>query len=308
MPASIYFKCKIWSLITKMKTKLYITFILLVFAASTCNMPADQPEKKQPASIQRDITYCTMGVVELKMDLYMPENITEPTPTAVYIHGGGWTNGNKSSTGGKDIRALTQAGFVVFSLDYRLAPEYRFPAMIEDVKCAIRSIRAHAEEYNVDPDHIGAYGESAGGHLASLLGTSDKSAGFDVGEYLEYSSRVQAVIDMYGPADFTVNFPGGYSRLKDKVFGGFDAALASPVTYISADDPPFLILHGDQDKLVPFEQSWVFQKQLLSANVPVTLVIVKNAGHGFRPVNGEINPAREEITQMIVDFFNETLK
>jgi acetyl esterase/lipase len=241
------------------------------------------------------------------MDMYAVENLTS-APAVIYVHGGAWTSEDKNTVNGDDIHALVQAGFVVFSINYRLAPEYRFPAMIEDVKCAVRSIRAHAQEYHVAPDHIGAVGESAGGHLVSLLGTSDKSAGFDVGEYLEYSSRVQAVVDMFGLADLTADFSGKYKRFKNVVFGTFDIALASPVTYISADDPPFLILHGEHDMTVPIEQSRMLQERLALVNVPATLVVVKNADHGFKPVSLAIDPTRAEIIQMIVDFFIRTLK
>lgn len=255
-----------------------------------------------------DVTYCTMDGVELKMDIYYPEAVTGSRPAVMYVHGGGWASGSKADGAGvKDILALQQAGFLTVAIDYRLAPKYKFPAMIEDVKCAVRFLRAHAEQLNIDPDRMGVYGGSAGGHLVNMLGVTDQSAGFDVGEYLEYSSRVQAVVDMFGPADLTVEFPGGYGRLGDTVFGGFDAALASPVTYVTSDDPPFLILHGDKDELVPFAQSESFYARLQAAGVPSELVVVKNAGHGFAPTGGAISPTRAQITQMVVEFFNQYL-
>ena len=166
----------------------------------------------------------------------------------------------------------------------------------------MRSLRAHADEYNLDPDRIGVWGGSAGGHLAAMLGTTDKNAGFDVGEYLDQSSRVQAVVDMFGPADLTVPFEGGYESAR-RVFDGFDAARASPVTYVSADDPPFLILHGTEDELVPLEQSQILLARLQAAGVPAELVIVANAAHGFTPAPGGISPSRREISQRVVDFF-----
>ena len=256
-----------------------------------------------------DVTYCTVDGVELKMDVYFPAESSQPLPAVVYVHGGGWTSGDKGGgVGVQEISALTEKGFVAFSINYRLAPEYRFPAMIEDVKCAIRSIRAHADGYHVDPNRIGVWGGSAGGHLVSLLGTSDESAGFDVGEYLDYSSRVQAVVDMFGPVDLTRMFPAAQTRNASQVFSADQLEAASPVTYISADDPPFLILQGDQDPVVPPEQSQIFYDRLTSANVPATLVMVKNAGHGFKPMTGKIDPSRIELTQMIVEFFTKYLK
>ncbi len=242
------------------------------------------------------------------MDLYYPANGAGPFAVTMYVHGGGWSSGDKAQGAGAiEIPELQRVGFLVVSVNYRLAPEHVFPAMIEDVKCAVRSLRAHASEYNLDPNRIGVWGGSAGGHLAALLGTADESAGFDVGEYLEYSSRVQAVVDMFGPADLTVPFPGGYESARP-VFGNFDAALASPVTYVTADDPPFLILHGEKDALVPMEQSEILLAALQSVGVRAQLVRVVNANHSFKPDGGPINPSRKEIAQLVVAFFEQMLK
>ncbi len=260
-------------------------------------------------TVEKDATYCTVEGVELKMDIYYPSSGEAPWPVTMYVHGGGWSSGDKSQGAGMfEIPSLQSAGFLVVSVNYRLAPEYVFPAMIEDVKCAVRYLRAHASQYNLDPNRIGVWGGSAGGHLVALLGTADESAGFDVGEYLDQSGRVQAVVDMFGPADLTVQFEGGYEKARH-VFADFDAALASPVTYVSSDDPPFLILHGEVDTLVPIEQSQILLVKLQAAGVPAELVTVANAGHSFRPEDGKsINPTRKEIAQMVVKFFEEQLR
>ncbi len=282
-------------------------------ATSPTSSPAFDSAKRGTSDL--DITYCTPDGVELKMDIHYPESGDGPWPVAMYVHGGGWVSGDKSKgVGARDLPALTQAGFLTVAINYRLAPEYKFPAQIEDVKCAVRFLRAHAAEYNLDPERIGAWGGSAGGHLVSLLGTADESAGWDVGEYLDQSSRVQAVVDMFGPSDLTA---GDFiimrrERKADILFGVADltdpvVAQASPINHVSADDPPFLILHGAKDDLVPPNQSQTFYKALLTAGVPAQLVMVENAGHGFAPVEGAINPARGEITQMIVRFFQQTL-
>lgn len=271
-------------------------------------LPSSEFDSSKLGSLESDITYCTMDGVALKMDVYYPSENTGHFPVTMYVHGGGWSSGNKAQgAGAMEIPALQAAGFLVVSVNYRLAPEYPFPAMIEDVKCAVRSLRAHAGEYNLDPNRIGVWGGSAGGHLVALLGTTDESAGFDVGEYLEYSSRVQAVVDMFGPADLTVQFEGGYESAS-RVFGDFDAALASPVTYVTADDPPFLMLHGENDKLVPIEQSEILLAALQGAGVPAELIRVVNANHSFKPDGGQISPSRREIAQLVVTFFEETLK
>ena len=310
--------------------KLFSFLTLLAITALACSLPskpsvstqpietATQPSVTNEASafdssklgtVEKDVTYCTVNGVELKMDIYYPSSNNGLFPVTMYVHGGGWSSGDKAQGAGMfEIPALQRAGFLVVSVNYRLAPEYVFPAMIEDVKCAVRSLRAHANEYNLDPNRIGVWGGSAGGHLVSLLGTTDAGAGFDVGEYLDQSSRVQAVVDMFGPADLTVQFEGGYENTS-RVFGGFDAALASPMTYVSNDDPPFLIFHGEVDQLVPIEQSEILLAKLQAAGVPAELVRVANAGHGFKPDAGKnINPSRLMIVQMTVEFFEKTLK
>ena len=273
--------------------------------------PTGEFDSAKLGTIERDVTYCTVDGVELKMDVYYPSENNGRFPVAMYVHGGGWHKGDKGGgAGAADLPQLQEAGFLVVAVNYRLAPEYLFPAMIEDVKCAVRSLRAHADEYNLDPNRIGVWGGSAGGHLVALLGTTDESAGFDVGEYLEYSSRVQAVVDMFGPADFTAvpEVSEGASSTVNEAFRDFDLALASPVTYVTVDDPPFLILHGEKDTLVPIEQSEILLATLQKAGVPAELVRVKNAGHSFKPVGGEISPTRPELSQMILNFFEETLK
>ncbi|MBI2334037.1 MAG: alpha/beta hydrolase [Chloroflexi bacterium] len=255
---------------------------------------------------QRDVTYCTTDGVELKMDVYYPANATRTTPLVVFIHGGGWSQGDKAETQGRLVPSLLDAGFTVASLNYRLAPEYPFPAQLEDVKCAIRSFRANADQYGIDPNHIGMWGPSAGGHLVSMLGVTDPAAGFERGEYLDRSSRVQAVVDMYGPADLMVDFSQTYVDLKDMVFGDFDLAKASPVTYISADDPPFLILQGDQDPVVPLSQSQSFYDAMIASGMQAELVVVQGGDHGFN--NPSTTPNRDEIIAKVVQFFEEHLK
>jgi len=265
--------------------------------------------------IERDVTYGIADGVALKLDLYYPKSVASAVPIAVYVHGGGWTAGDKSGGAGlRDLQELVSRGYLVAAINYRLAPRYKFPAQIEDVKCAIRYLRANAVRHGADPERIGAWGGSAGGHLVALLGVTDSGAGFDgSGGYLDQSSRVQAVVDMFGPTDLTKLFAGVNPRLIETVFGTTDrnAELlkkASPVNYVSIDDPPFLILHGELDKLVPPSQSQVFYEKLKETGVPATLVIVKNAGHGFSEAASPIWPSREEISKMVADFFDRHLK
>ena len=265
--------------------------------------------------VERDVVYsCCQGVPE-KMDIYYPRPTGSPFPVVLYIHGGGWYSGDKSSgTGQQDIPELVARGYLVASVDYRLAPRYIFPAQIEDLKCAVRFLRANAATYDLDPAHIGVFGDSAGGHLAALLGVTDGTYAFDSADgSIEQSSRVQAVVDMFGPADLTQTFEEDRSLLIEHVFNTSDPESeiikqASPLTYVSKDDPPFLIIHGDKDDQVLLEQSQELYQKLVSTDVPATLVEVKNAGHGLVPVGGPISPTRTEITSLIGDFFDRYLK
>ncbi len=266
-------------------------------------------------SIQKDVTYCAPDGVPQKMDLYFPKvSDGKPAPVVVYVHGGAWQAGDKTGgVGLGDMSLLTLRGYLFVSINYRLAPRWKWPAQIQDSKCAIRFLRAQAKSYNLDPDRIGAMGGSAGGHLVALLGVTDRSAGFDVGEYLDQSSRVQAVVDLYGPADLTVkHFTETQASILRGVFGvqaPGDPVLAkaSPVTYVSKDDPPFLILQGDKDTTVPPSQSQELYDRLQAGGVTATLVMVKNAGHGFVPVGGAISPSLAELAKTTLDFFDKRL-
>lgn len=294
-----------------------VTIVFLVGVAFVPVFGVIPSESALPgfAKVDRDVTYGMVDGVTLKMDLYYPSGIVEPAPVAVYVHGGGWVSGDKASGAGfQEVQELVNRGYLVSAVNYRLAPRYKFPAQIEDVKCAIRCIRANAKKYGVDPTRIGAWGGSAGGHLVSLLGLTDASAGFDgSGGYLNQSSRVVAVVDMFGPTDLTNLYAGVNPQMMESVFGTVDrngeiAKKASPVTYVSTEAPPFLILHGELDALVPLSQSQILYEKLKATGVPATLVLVKNAGHGFSPVHTPISPSRQEITQMVADFFDRYVK
>jgi len=276
------------------------------------------PAAIDPASlgkVERDITYGVADGIALKMDIYYPKEASGAVPAVLYVHGGGWITGNKTAGAGVlEIPELVSRGYLVAAVNYRLAPRYKFPAQIEDVKCAVRFLRANAATYGIDPERIGAWGGSAGGHLVALLGVTDATAGLEGdGGYADQSSRVQAVVDMFGPSDLTTAFQGANPRLLERVFGTTDrysetVKLASPVTWVSSDDPPFLILHGEKDRLVPLSQSEILHDRLIAASVPATLTVVKNAGHGFAPAGGPIDPSRLAITKMVADFFDQHLK
>jgi acetyl esterase/lipase len=274
------------------------------------------PESGIPSAVppvQIDLTYCTpLEGVRLTMDLYNPKSGQGPYPVVLYVHGGGWTGGDKSDGIGLLLmQELTQRGYLFVAINYRLAPKYSFPDPIEDVKCAVRHLRANAAQYNLDAEKIGALGGSAGGHLVGLLGTTDAVAGWDDGEYADQSSRVQVVVDMYGPADLVALFPSSNRLQSQQIFLVDDPeelAQFSPVTFVSSDDPPFLLLHGELDEVVPLEQSRIFYEKLKAAGIPVELIVVKNAGHSFQPKGGDIQPNLHEIFQTVAEFFDRYLQ
>lgn len=251
--------------------------------------------------------------------------VTEPAtwhrraPVAVYVHGGSWVAGNYDS-GGSLIDAIRQAltakGFVVVGVDYRLGPRNPWPDQIDDVKCAIRYVRHNARRLGVDPAAVGAWGQSAGGQLAALLGTAGAPVGWDVGPYLDESSRVEAVVDISGPSDLlTMGTKGdalGVARSflsllrpypDDQL--GFDLKTSSPVTYVAPGDPPFLILDGSNDEIVSPHQSQELAWDLGANGVPRRLVTVARGGHAL-DTRGE-SPSESALVALVVDFFERTL-
>jgi acetyl esterase/lipase len=267
----------------------------------------------------RNVIYGKAENVELKMDIYFPSNEEgKPVPAVMFVHGGGWSVGDKSRmTFPQLLPLLLKRGYLVASINYRLAPKYKFPAQIEDAKCAVRFLRAHAGEFNLVPNRIGVEGESAGGHLVALLGLTDAGAGFEGnGGWSGQSSRVEAVADLFGPADLTnfgIKSNGDYRATAEDVFGAtFDGdpvlKRASPVTYISKNAPPFLLLHGNRDEVVPLGQSLELDEKLKAAGVSSTLVIVTNYAHGGTPIGMKTSPPASEIPKIIADFFDRTLK
>jgi acetyl esterase/lipase len=261
--------------------------------------------------IIRDLAYVPDGHKRQKLDLFLPKQSEgdPPLPLIVWVHGGAWLAGSKDNC--LSAHFLRQ-GYAAASINYRLSQHAIFPAQIEDCKAAIRFLRANSGKYNIDPNRIGVWGASAGGHLVALLGTTGDVKQFDKGPNLQVSSRVQAVCDFFGPTDFTKMSAFESSMDHDspgspesKLIGGpvqenkEACKRANPITYVSKDDPPFLICHGDKDPLVPHNQSVLLNDALEKAGVSVKFHTVKDGGHGFR------NP---EVDRMVLEFFNKHLK
>jgi acetyl esterase/lipase len=260
---------------------------------------------------ENDIVFGKGGSTELRLDLAMPRG-EGPFPAIVCLHGGGWIGGERQKMRGT-IEALARKGYVAISPDYRLAPRDRFPAQIEDCKAAVRWLRANADKYHVNPQRIGAFGFSAGAHLACLLGVTGKDDGLEGdGGNAEQSSAVQAVVSFFGPTDFTqpiwskevreqhlLPFLGGTADEKADVY-----RRASPLTYAGRKSPPFLFVHGTADAIVPIQQSGTMVKKLRQADVPAQLIALDGEGHGW----GWSRENRLRSLAHMIAFFDENLK
>ncbi|MCE9611638.1 MAG: alpha/beta hydrolase [Chthoniobacter sp.] len=295
------------------KSPLPLVLTLTLFSLATA-LAADAPNTGVKAL--RDIEYVPGGGRPRMLDLFLPEKSTAALPLVVWIHGGAWSAGSKE--GGPAPRLVAE-GFAVASINYRLSQQAIFPAQIEDCKAAIRFLRGHAKEYGIDAGHIGVFGASAGGHLVALLGTSGDVKDLEGKDGdLAVSSRVQAVCDWFGPTDLTkmAAQSGPESRLnhdapqspESRLVGGPIqerkelASRANPLTYVSRDDPPFLIMHGDRDPLVPLKQSQDLDEALRAAGAESKLQIIAGAGHGGPGFD------KPEAVQMIREFFARHLR
>lgn len=302
-----------------MRPVISMLFALMFCSTTISAAPTTQQNNNAPlpkgVRAERDIQYVPDGDEAQRLDLYLPQQQSDrPLPIVVWIHGGGWSAGTKA-----DCPAIfmVQRGYVAASVEYRFSQKARFPAQIQDCQAAIRWIRANSRKYNIDPEHIGVWGASAGGHLVALLGTAGgKNAFAKIGGNDEQSDRVQAVCDWFGPADFNTvmsqseadktknifkfNTSGDpYSNLIGANLGEDHARCdaVSPVHYVSKDNPPFLIMHGTTDALVPFAQSVELADALKNAGVQVILQRFPGSGHGS-PAFG-LPPVHDLITRFM---------
>lgn len=238
-----------------------------------------------------DIAYVTGGHERNMLDLYIPAT-PGPYPLIIWIHGGAFRMGSKAD---RVPLAMLNRGYAIAAMNYRLSQHAIFPAQIEDCKAAVRWLRAHAGIYNFDNTRFVAWGESAGGYLAAMLGTCGHVRSWDVGLHLDQSSQVQAVIDFYGPTDFLQmdcqRVPHGMTHddadsPESMLIGGpiqhhIDACTrANPITHINGYAAPFLIVHGDADPLVPYGQSQLLVHALQQQSVSVTLHTIIGGEHG----------------------------
>ena len=250
--------------ITLMKYAYLLGFIKIV------NLKPEVPDFIEE---YKDIEYKKIGDVSLKLDIYKLKKLSSPAPVLIFIHGGGWRTGKRSDYLPYLIDFAKQ-GYVTATVSYRLIKKAKFPAAVRDVKCAVKWIRAHADEYLIDPTKIAVIGGSAGGHLSMMIGYSSDEAEYD-GECAcdSVSSRVQAVVNLYGPSDLTTDYALSRREVTEFIELSYDEApemyqQASPINFISNDDPPTLIFHGTLDELVPVRQSDNLKKKLDEAGIP----------------------------------------
>ncbi len=284
--------------------------LLLCILAILAIPAASQDAATAPATavaVLPDIVYGTGDGVELKLDLARPvsDKLVGPNgaPCIVVIHGGAWRMGDKASHR-SEIRRFADEGFVSATIQYRFAPDHKFPAQVEDVKAAVRFLRAHASDYGIDPDRIGAVGFSAGAHLSLMLATLDSDQYAGQGGWSDQSSKVQAAVSFYGPTLFTAdNMPARTEPLVLDFLGGTIADVpetykkASPVTHVNAGDPPMLLFQGTTDELVPYTQAFEMTDAMTRHGVPGRVEMLIGAGHGWGGVE------RDRSYEQTLEFF-----
>ncbi len=290
--------------------------LMLVGVASAQDRPKEPKKQQQQLlaklDVKKDVVYAQAGDIDLKLDVYSPkESRSELRPCIVWIHGGGWQSGDKASGFSRLGRFLASGDYVGVSVGYRLTDKASWPAQIHDCKAAVRYLRANAKELGIDHEKIGLWGSSAGGHLVSLLGTSSDAPELE-GELgvTGISSHVACVVDFCGPSDF-LRFSQDNPRESSpgnavyKLFGGpisekaDTARQASPIHYVSKNDPPFLIVHGTDDKTVPLDQAVAFHTAQEKAGMDTTLVKIEGGGHGI---------GGPEIEETVREFFAKHLQ
>lgn len=267
----------------------------------------------------RDVTYQTVdGYRPQVVDIYVPAT-KGPHPLVLYIHGGGWRAGHTRHSGAfsnwpKVLASLAAEGFTVASLEYRLSSEAQFPAQLQDSNAALRFLRAHAAQYRIDPARVGVWGGSAGGHLTALTALTCRDTALDPAAASD--GCVQAAVTWYGVFDFAgMNATPDGNSAGAKLLGCQGPCtdeknrLVSPVTYVDAKDPPFLLIHGDEDKVVPVTQSHLGEAALKAAGVPVQSIYIPGADHSFiGKTPAETHAASIKAINATFDFFHDTLK
>lgn len=269
----------------------------------------------------RDVIYQQLpGYIPQVVDIYVPAT-KGPHPLVLYIHGGGWTGGHTRHSGALAnfpavLASLASEGFVVASLEYRLSAEAKYPAQLQDAKASLRFLGDRAAKYRIDPGRVGIWGGSAGGHLTALTALTCKDTSLDPAAAKDLCAS--AAVTWYGVFDFgalTAQRGGGGDDAAERLMGcngrcGAETyALASPVTYIDAKDPPFLLIHGTEDKVVPIGQSYDAEKRFKAAGVPVQVLWLPGVDHSFIGATpAQTRNATLKATNATFDFFHAKLR
>jgi acetyl esterase/lipase len=267
-------------------------------------------DKKPPDDVEfsKDVVYGKGGGQDLKLDLSRPKQALGKRPCIVVLHGGGWAAGNKDAH--DDITwTLAQRGYVAATVGYRFAPDHPFPAQVEDVKCSVRFLRAHADKYGIDSERVGAVGFSAGAHLSMMLGATHKEDGLEgTGGWPDQSSKVQAVVSFFGPTDLAAtDLPQVTLPILNKFIGGTkdekpDAyKRASPITYVRKDTAPMLLFQGTMDPLVPHTQAYRMADAMTKAGVEGRVELLIGLGHGW------VGPELRRTAEAAFTFFDNHL-
>ncbi len=283
--------------------------LLLAALMAGCSSAAPGNVPFPLGTAHRNLPYCNSQ----KLDLYIPRAaVTRPLPIAMYVHGGGMTSGDKSDLSPVFLDTLASAGYAVVSVNYRLAPRFRFPAQIEDVKCAIRYLRANASRYGLDGSKFFAFGTSVGGQLVALAALTGPDSAFDVGAYAAEPSSLTAVADMFGPANLTQSASGFTASGIQQVFGTDDygdLVLASPTHFVAPNSAPILLIQGVDDTKVLKSQAIELYRDLKAAGDHTQLVLVQNMGHMFAQVGpNPLKPSLRQIAKDVTSFFDNERK
>ena len=287
-----------------------VRWFALISLSLTLPQPARAAEPPDDVDFQRDVVYGKGGDVDLKLNLSRPKNpSSKKLPCVVVIHGGGWAGGDRAHHDDLTWKFARQ-GYVSATIGYRLAPAHRFPAQVHDVKCAVRFLRANADNYGLDPDRIGAIGFSAGGHLSMMLGVTERSDGLEGdGGSPDQSSKVQAVVSFFGPTDLLApDIPQRVLGILNDFIGGTkhdkpaEYKKASPITHVTSDDAAMLLIQGTKDPLVPHTQTYPMLEAMTKNGVKGRIELLIGASHGW----GGQELARTAAASF--SFFDEHLK
>jgi acetyl esterase/lipase len=291
------------------RNRAIICRVALLTAAAVWSASALRAADKVEVEYKPDITYATVDGEELQLDLASPKGLDHAVPAVVVIHGGGWSAGKRQDMA-PIAKQIAAHGYVAPTISYRLAPKHPFPAQVEDVKAAVRYLRAHAKELNIEPDHIGAMGVSAGGHLSMMLGVMDSQDGLEgEGGNSDQPSKVQAVVNYVGPVNLVMD---KYTDTQAQILAAFlegppkekveACRRASPITYINKGDAPMLSFYGTDDPLIPNDQAFQVATALDDADVPGRVEILLGASHGW------VGPELDRTMAATLSFFDQYLK